>query len=83
MASFRGIELDTKKIVVRLPIKKLDKARSIIQTTIEKDSLLLLDLQTITGYLNFVAVVVPLGQTFLRRLYNMELYFPRQRRNQK
>ena len=54
VVSFGGVELDTKKMVVRLPIKKFNKAQSIVQTTIEKDSLWLLDLQTITGYLNFV-----------------------------
>src|SRR5205807_10658631 len=39
-------------------------------------SLSLLELQQITGYLNFVTIVVPLGRTFLRRMYNMQLYFP-------
>ena len=36
----------------------------------------LIELQQITGYLNFISTVVPLGRTFLRRLYNMQLYFP-------
>jgi len=36
---------------------------------------MLLDFQRITGYLNFVSTLVPLGRTFLRRLYNMELHF--------
>ncbi|KAG0641065.1 hypothetical protein HOY80DRAFT_956222, partial [Tuber brumale] len=53
-------------MAIRLPSKKLKKARDII-----------------TGYLNFVAVVVPLGRTFLRRLYNMELYFPQEGRNRR
>ena len=78
VASFGGVELDTGKMIVRLPLKKLEKARTIVRTAIEKHSLLLLEIQKITGYLNFVAVVVPLGGTFLRRLDNMELYFPSQ-----
>ena len=76
VASFGGVELDTGKMIVRLPLKKLEKARTIVRTAIEKHSLLLLEIQKITSYLNFVAVVVPLGQTFLRHLYNMKLYFP-------
>lgn len=38
--------------------------------------------QRITGYLNFVNTVTPLGRTFLRRMYNMELYFPVASRHQ-
>ena len=47
-----------------------------ISATIKQKSLSLLELQKITGYSNFVSAVVPLGRTFLRRLYSMELYYP-------
>ena len=83
VASFGGVELDTKAMVVRLPMKKLEKARWIVHTAAQMSSLSLHDLQRITGYLNFVAIVVPLGRTFLRRLYNMELYFPTEGRNRR
>ena len=63
-------------MVIRLPEKKLLKAREIICTTSKRESLSLLEIQKITGYLNFASAVVPLGRTFLRRLYNMKLYFP-------
>ena len=76
LASFGGVELDTGQMIVRLPLKKLEKGRTIVTTAREKYSLSLLEIQKITGYLNFVAVVVTLGRTFLRHLYNMELYFP-------
>jgi len=52
------------------------KAQTIVQSTREKVSVFLLELQRITGYLTFSSTVVPLGRTFLRRLYNMQLYFP-------
>ena len=61
---------------MHLPTKKLQKARLLVQSNSDKKSVTLLDLQQISGYLNFVAIMVPLGRTFLRRLYNMELYFP-------
>ena len=76
IASFGGVELDTDKMVIRLPSKKLEKARTIIESAHTATSLSLIELQRITGFLNFVTVVVPLGRTFLRRLYNMELHFP-------
>ena len=59
-----------------LPTKKLQKARLLVQSNSDRKSVTLPDLQQITGYLNFVGILVPLGRTFLRRLYNMELYFP-------
>ena len=67
VASFGGIEIDTDKMIIRLPTKKLLKARQLVQTTMNQTSLLLRELQQITGYLNFVATVVPLGRTFLQR----------------
>ena len=76
LACFGGIELDTAKMVIRLPEKKLHKARKIIKQAVAWKSVSLLDLQKITGYFNFISTVIPLGRTFLRRLYNMEAYFP-------
>lgn len=70
-------------MTIRLPTNKLRKAQTIVQTALQGDSLTLLDLQRITGYLNFVCTVVPLGRTFLRRLYNMELHFPPGNRHQR
>ena len=76
--SFAGLVLDTGNMVIRLPDKKRQKAQKIISEARNSQSLSLLDIQKITGYLNFVSTVVPLGRTFLRHLYNMELYFPPQ-----
>jgi len=79
IASFGGIEMDTENMVIRLPERKLLKAQQLVQNAMDQTSLSLLELQKLTGYLNFVATVVPLGRTFLRRLYNMQLYFPTER----
>jgi len=83
LASFAGFELDTTHMVIRLPKKKLTKARKIVHHATEQNALSLLDLQCLTGYLNFLSPVIPLGRTFLRRLYNMELHFPPEGRNSK
>jgi len=79
IASFGGIEMDTENMVIRLPEKKLLKAQLLVQNAIDQTSLSLLELKRLTGYLNFVARVVPLGSNFLRRLYNMQLYVPTER----
>ena len=63
-------------MAIRLPTKKLLKAQTIVRTARDKASVSLLELQQTTGYLTFASTVVPLGRTFLRRLYNMQLYFP-------
>lgn len=76
IASFTGIEIDTGLMVIRLQTSKLHKARKIVQAAVQERSLSLRQLQQINGYLNFVSTVVPLGHTFLRRLYDMELFFP-------
>jgi len=62
-------------MVIRLPNNKLQKARKVISGACNSRSLSLLDIQKLTGYLNFVSTVVPLGRSFLRRLYNIELHF--------
>ena len=66
------MELHTSAIVIRLPIKKLQKAQHLVLRTLERKSVSLHNLQEITGYLNFVSTVGPLGRTFLRCAYNRE-----------
>ena len=75
VASFGGVEFDTEHMVIHLPIGKLNKARNLVETAISQNSLSLLELQTLTRYLNFVSIVALLGRTFLHCLYNMQLYF--------
>jgi len=82
VVSFAGIEFDTEGMVVHLPQKKLFKAQAIVQRATGQKSLSLLEIQKITGYLNFVSTVIPLGRTFVRHLYNMELFFPPGSRHQ-
>lgn len=83
VTSFAGVALDSRNMLIQLPVKKLEKARCLVKNALARKSLTLLELQKLTGYLNFVSTVTPLGGTFLRRLYNMELYFPIGGRHQK
>ena len=74
--SFASIEFETSTMVIRFPPKKLHKACTLVQKATISRSLSLLEIQQLTGYLYFFSKVIPLGRTFLRRPYNMELYFP-------
>jgi len=59
---FAGLELDTEQMVVRLPRSKLEKARRTIEDATKATSISLLELQKITGFLNFVgtsAKIIP------------------------
>ena len=76
VASCGEVELDTAKMIICLPTRKLAKAKKLVAAAVNTDALTLLELQTLTGYLNFVYIVTPLGRTFLRPLYNMLIYFP-------
>jgi len=73
---FAGLELDTEQMVVRLPRSKLEKSRRTIEDPTKATSISLLELQKITGFLNFLGIITPLGRAFLRRLYNMQLFCP-------
>ena len=54
----------------RLPKQKLAKACDLITTFIGRKKITLHELQSLTGYLAFCAKVVPVGRSFLRRLYD-------------
>ena len=63
-------------MVILLPDEKLQKVQKVIRQTCNSRSLSRLDIQKVTGYLNPISTVIPLGRSFLRRVYNMQLDFP-------
>ena len=65
-------------MVSQVPETKLRKARTMIQGDYKCRSLSFLNIQNITGSLNFVSNMVPLWRAFLRCLFNMQQYFPLQ-----
>ena len=73
---FLGLVIDTAKMEARLPAEKKDRALLLISELTKRNSCTLLDLQRVTGLLNFLSKVIPLGRTFCRRLYNLEQRFP-------
>ena len=67
---FHGLEIDTLAMQARLPPEKLDKAQSLVQHFSREHSIHLAELQSLLGYLSFCAKVIPIGRSFLRRLFD-------------
>jgi hypothetical protein len=77
IADFGGIELDTLAMEARLPPAKLQKATELVEHALKKGKLSLPELQCLIGFLSFCCKVVPLGRSFLRRLYDATSNYPR------
>jgi len=56
----------------RLPAAKRDKTIALLRSLDGARHCSLRDIQQVTGLLNFVSKVIPLGRTFCRRLYDAE-----------
>jgi hypothetical protein len=75
-ADLGGIELDTLAMEARLPPAKLQKATELVEHALKKGTLSLQELQSLIGFLSFCCKVVPLGRSFLRRLYDATSDYP-------
>ena len=66
--SFLGIELDTVKQEMRLPLDKLELCKNEIDKLLQKKKARLREVQSVIGLLNFACQVIIPGRAFLRRL---------------
>jgi hypothetical protein len=66
-----GIEVDTVRMEMRLPPDKLARAIDLLSSLQRRRSLLLLELQSVLGFLNFACKVIAHGRPFLRRLTDL------------
>ena len=71
--TFLGLLLDTINQLVCVPTEKIDKAKTMISKLLDKKSnkVTVEQLQSITGFLNFLGKAVVPGRAFTRRLYNI------------
>ena len=69
--TFLGIELDSNRMIARLPADKLAELVAILQEWATKKSCKLKELQSLVGKLNHACAVVPQGRTFVRRLLDL------------
>ena len=65
---FTGIELDCQELEARLPQEKITKALRLIDQIIQKPKVGVKKLQSLHGYLNYCASIIPAGRAFLRSL---------------
>lgn len=73
-----GIEVDTTKFIARVPKDRLEQAQKATSKTLASDSVALLDIQSLVGFLSFCAKAVRLGWVFMRRLWDIVAYsYPR------
>ena len=66
---FLGILLDSKHLILSIPIDKRDKALNLLNNLTGKRRIEVKQLQRLTGYLNFLAKAIFAGRTFTRRIY--------------
>ncbi len=66
--TFLGIEIDTVAQELRLPLQKVHKAQKLITKFMVSPSVRVQSIQSLHGYLNHCAQVIPAGRAFLRRL---------------
>ena len=67
---FLGIELDTRDMVVRIPMQKIAEVIEKIERTLGSKSVKLKEMQSLLGSLNFCCRAIPIGRPFCRRLIN-------------
>ena len=67
---FLGILLDGQRMLLSLPIEKQQKALNLLNDLTGKRKITVKQLQTLTGYLNFLTRAIFPGRTFTRRIYS-------------
>ena len=67
---FLGLELDTEAMVVRIPIEKVKEIIRKIENVRQKPKVVLRDMQSLIGSLQFACRAIVPGRPFIRRLIN-------------
>lgn len=69
--SFLGFELDSRAMVIRLPLEKLRELQSLVREWSDRDKCKKKDLQLLVGKLAHACKVVWPGKTFLRQMFEL------------
>ena len=67
---FVGVLLDGRWLLICLPLEKQEKALRLLKDIADRKKATIKQIQTLTGYLNFLTKAIPVGQTFTRRMYS-------------
>ena len=66
---FLGLLLDSERQIVCIPKEKIDRAKHLIKFVMNHKKIKVVDLQKLTGFLNFLCHATVPGRAFTRRLY--------------
>lgn len=66
--SFLGIEIDSVRMIFRLPVDKLEKLKGQVQGFCSVKKVTLRQMQSLLGLLVFACRIMPMGRVFSRRL---------------
>ena len=69
--AFAGIEFDTLRMQARLPLDKTAKFQTLIFTFRRCKKVILREIQSLLGLLNFACSVVVPGRAFIRQLIDL------------
>ena len=74
---YLGMGLDTVKKIIIVPADKLQEAEAKIHQILQSKKILVKQLLSLTGLLNFLCKAVHLGRAFLRQLYDRSAGLPK------
>ena len=72
--TFLGIHIDTVAKTLSIPLGKIAEYRAHILLALQRKSCTLREIRSLTGKLNFVCRIIPVGRCFLRRLYDLTIH---------
>lgn len=65
--TFLGLEIDTVNMLVQIPVSKVQELKLLLQHWVTQKKILLSQLETLVGKLNFVSKAIPGSRAFNRR----------------
>lgn len=67
---FLGLEIDSCKVIIRIPLVKIEELKSLLSRYVNKKKITLGDLQSLVGKLCFFGQAIRSSRAFLRRFYD-------------
>ena len=69
--TFLGFLIDTINQIVAIPVDKINKARTMLESILSSKKATVHQIQKLCGFLNFLSRCVVPGRAFMRRLYSL------------
>ena len=68
--TFLGFLLDGKRLLISIPVEKVEKAKTVIQQVLVKRKVTIHQIQKLCGLLNFLCRAIVPGRAFTRQIYS-------------